>query len=519
MILFLRNISLFLLFSINLFAEAVYLPNTATDSTGQYVYAIWERFIGHFSITQVALSSDYGVTFTNPTITTGNGGSPNLSNDDGSANTSIISTNSTGQYVYAIWNRYNDSNYIVQVALSSNYGATWVNPTITTGDGGSPNLSDDGETAYNPYITTNSTGQYIYAIWSRKYKTTFVVQVAISSDYGVNWTNPTTTTGDGGTPNLSNNNDSGLSPCLTTDSSGQHVYALWYGYDAINESQVVKVAISSDYGVTWIDPTTATGNGGTPNLSDNDEVAKSCHIITNSTGQYVYAIWIRDQIVQTVKSSDYGVNWVKPTTTTGDGGVPNLSNNADTADFPHINTDSTGQNIYSIWCVKKRCVENELKPIVQAASSSDYGVTWINPIAEVANFTNEVGLPAGPQIDTILTKKYSYGVIFNQDNSNTVMQSANEVVLTEGIYLNVYYKMYSKYVIFQNNYVDEIYWNYVPGAVSYRVYLNNLSKLVYEGKDLEYFHQRLFLKDPKTYLVTWLDSESVESNPSQITIE
>ena len=166
-------------------------------------------------------------------------------------------------------------------------------------------------------------------------------------------------------------------------------------------------------------------------------------------------------------------------------------------------------------------IENPLdsNTIVQTAQSSDYGVTWINATAKIDSSLDQTELPAGPAIDTNLTKKYSYGVEFNLDNSNTVMQTASEVILTDGTYLNVYYKIYAKKILFQSSYVTGIYWNVVTGAVSYRVYLNTMSNLVYEGTDLEYFDQSVYLKDPKTYLVTWLDSESVESNPSQIIIE
>jgi hypothetical protein len=135
------NISLFfLLYIVQLFSENVYLPNITSDNTGQYVYAIWSKYTNNGRVIQVMKSSDYGVTFENPSITTGDGGIPDLSNESKRANSAVISTNSTGQYVFAIWERTDGFNYIIQTANSSDYGNTWANPNISTGNGGSPNF-------------------------------------------------------------------------------------------------------------------------------------------------------------------------------------------------------------------------------------------------------------------------------------------------------------------------------------------------------------------------------------------
>ena len=65
-----------------------------------------------------------------------------------------------------------------------------VNFTIptTTPTGISPNLSEAGEGALRPQITTDSTGKYVYAVWNRSDGSNQIIQVAISSDYGNTWT-------------------------------------------------------------------------------------------------------------------------------------------------------------------------------------------------------------------------------------------------------------------------------------------------------------------------------------------
>ena len=88
----------------------------------------------------------------------------------------------------------------------------------------------------------------------------------------------------------------------------------------------------------------------------------------------------------------------------------------------------------------------------------------------------------------------------------------------DGIYLEDHYRCSDVNDLLKGHYVNGIYWDAVGGAQSYRVYEDLMSNLVYEGTDLKYLHQHMFLKQEKTYLVTWLDSELVESDPSQITI-
>jgi hypothetical protein len=119
----------------------------------------------------------------------------------------------------------------------------FVDPTTTPADDGTPNLSDSGEPAFEPQIATSSTGKYVYATWYRSDGTNSRIQVAISSDYGITFSDPTTTPADDGTPNLSDSGEIAYAPQIATSGTGQYVYAIWRGYDGTDNR--IQVAISN----------------------------------------------------------------------------------------------------------------------------------------------------------------------------------------------------------------------------------------------------------------------------------
>lgn len=400
-------------------------PKIVTDATGQYVYALWFRSDNSTNCwtVQTAKSTDRGVTWSNPDSTTGNGVS-DLSNRSKNAWNAQIATSVANKYVYAIWQRYDDSTnkYTIQLVKSSDYGVSWVNPTTVTGNA-TPDLSNNTKNASNPQIATDATGQYVYAIWNREHNTTnnSVIQVVISSDYGVSWTNPTTVTGSA-TPDLSINTKFSNKPEIATDATGQYVYAIWHIYDSTTLKYGVQCAISSDYGVSWSNPTTVTGNSAA-NLTDNTNNVMNSQIITEDSGRYVYVIWqiyvtaSEKYIVQTVKSSDYGVSWEKPTTVTGNT-IPDLSVRTKDAYYPQIATSANGQYVYGIWNRK----DNETnKNTIQIAKSSNNGVSWTNPTTVTGNATpdlsNNTQNANYSQIATDATGQYIYAIWDRIDNN------------------------------------------------------------------------------------------------------
>jgi hypothetical protein len=357
-----------------------------TSDDGKYVYCAWRESLEQQRI-QVAISSDYGVTWTSPTSTPG--GFPNLSVSGQNASQPELTTDSSGKYVYCVWRRVDGgtTNTTIQVAISSDYGVTWTNPTTVPGTLTTPDLSDNTQDASDCFVKTNSTGQYVYAVWKRADGTgSTIVQVAISSTYGDAWADPTTVTGSG-TPNLSADGNDARTPKVSTDSSGRYVYVVW---DRVNAggNNIIQVAISSAYGDVWVNPTTVTGSG-TPNLSDDGNNAIIPDVITDcNTGKYVYAIWERtdtngNSIIQIAISSTYGDVWVDPTTVTGNG-TPNLSINGQNATTAAIATDNSGRYVYAAW----QRVNSSGNTIIQVAVSSDNGLDWSNPGATTQTTPN-----------------------------------------------------------------------------------------------------------------------------------
>ncbi len=231
------------------------------------------------------------VNFSNPSSTPP-GTPPDLSVTEEDALTSQIATDSSGNYVYAVWTRSNGTNTISQVAISSDAGVTWQDPTTTPPGTTTPNLSDPGPpggNAFTPQITTNSSGRYVYALWYRSDGSNNIIQLAISSDFGVTWQDPTSTPQGSSIPDLSDTSKSSVRAQITTDSSGKYVYAVWQILDGAKT--VIQAAISSDFGKTWQDPTSTPPTTTSPNLSNSSESADLPQITTDSTGRYVYAIW------------------------------------------------------------------------------------------------------------------------------------------------------------------------------------------------------------------------------------
>lgn len=339
------------------------------DATGQYVYAIWNITLsGSDFPVQVGISSDYGRTWINPQSTPSDLGPPYLSLSTNESLTPQITTDETGKYVYAIWARDKNglsNQYITQVAISSDYGNNWTNPLHTMSDLGSPNLSQSGRNSQNPQIACSATGQYIYAIWQNSPVGggNYIIQVGLSSDYGRTWQTPTSTNSDLLTPNLSMSTSNSQIPQIVTSSSGKYVHVIWQAN--IGGSNYPQVCTSSDFGQTWNNPTTL------PQI-----IASNPQIATSSSGQYVYVIWQNNTNpfpIQVMLSSDFGLSWQNPLSTPT-GTTPNLSISSNGP--PQIDTSSSGEYVFAIWTSS-----NGPNFITQVAISSDYGKNWTNPIS------------------------------------------------------------------------------------------------------------------------------------------
>ncbi len=404
-------------------------PEITTDSSGRYIYAMWKRFDGSNFISQVAISSDFGQTFQDP-VSTPTGTSPNLSEPGGTSDEPDITTDASGRYIYAIWDRDEAAITIIQVAISSDFGQTWQDPTTTPPGTTTPNLSDSGQPADHPHIVTDNSGRYVYATWFRNDGIDDIVQVAISSDFGQTWQDPTSTPSDLGTPNLSDSGQTAFEPHIVTDSSGKYVYVIWQRSNGTED--IIQIAISSDFGKTWQDPTTTPPGTTTPNLSVSGAQADEPQVTTDSSGRYVYAVWDRvngsgNEIIQIAISSDFGQTWQNPTSTPPGTTTPNLSDPGPPggeAEEPFVTTDSTGRYIYVTW------FRNDgTDTRIQVAISHDFGQTWQNPVSTTPgnttpNLSDSGGSAAHGRIIVDNSGRYLQTVWHRVNGGNNTIQVA-----------------------------------------------------------------------------------------------
>jgi len=200
-----------------------------------------------------------------------------LSDSTGIATKPQIIKDSSGKYAHAIWCWLDpiSTNELIQRARSIDYGANWLANT---------NISEIGYDADSPQITTNSTGEYVYATWKRPNGTNEAIQTAISTDYGATWSTAV---------DRSEIGDNCLDPQIITDNSGQYVFLLWIGNNG--EDDMLRLIFSSDFGNTWGEPlalseSTGPGNASNPRIAI-DNIGRTANVIWNQNNK-TYQLFI-----------------------------------------------------------------------------------------------------------------------------------------------------------------------------------------------------------------------------------
>ena len=279
------------------------------SSTGQYQSAIAQN-------NYIYTSSDYGLTLSSVTA-------------PGAPTWTSITVSSTGQYQSAV----------VQNGLiyfSRDYGLTWstyasyeiTTPAVVTVVTAPTTIVS----AALPSISLSSTGQYQSAAVAG------TGNILTSSNYGVTWTSRA----------FSLNWTS-----ISLSSTGKYQSAV---------AQYNYIWVSSDYGITWAQP---TGLGATQNWKS---------ISVSSTGQYQSAVIISGYIWRSI---DYGATWASVTAP----GTPSWFS---------ISVSSTGQYqsavIYggNIW------------------RSIDYGATWASVTAPGTGNWRSISLSSTGQYQTVV---------------------------------------------------------------------------------------------------------------------
>ncbi|NGX62708.1 MAG: hypothetical protein KR126chlam6_00108 [Candidatus Anoxychlamydiales bacterium] len=197
------------------------------QTTKNVIYAVWARSNGSNDIIQLRLSDSSGSNWSSAF---------DLSTTGQTAKNPQIAADKDGQNTYVAWARSNGTNDIIQLSYSSDYGLIWSSPI---------DLSATGQTAKDPQIATDNYGQNIYVTWIRSSGTNDIVQVAYSTDFGSTWSSPV---------DLSDAGQNAQDPQITTDADGQKACVIWTRSDGTKD--VIQVSGSQFYGSLWSIPQT-----------------------------------------------------------------------------------------------------------------------------------------------------------------------------------------------------------------------------------------------------------------------
>ncbi|NGX41351.1 MAG: hypothetical protein KR126chlam4_01190 [Candidatus Anoxychlamydiales bacterium] len=172
-------------------------------------------------------------------------------------------------------------------------------------------------------------------------------------------------------------------PNISTNDTGECVYVIWV------EDKKLFSSASSDNGGSFIDPIELY-------TCDIESFITETNIITNSTGEIVYAIWVDgyDEINLRV-STDFGTRF------------SDVIKIAKGSNF-HIITDPSGKNIFISF-------ESDS---IQVISSSDYGSSFSKPIQLVKEGENQT---IAASLDT-----NNIYVVFEGENDNLELSASSD---------------------------------------------------------------------------------------------
>ncbi|NGX34350.1 MAG: hypothetical protein K1060chlam1_00702 [Candidatus Anoxychlamydiales bacterium] len=193
-------------------------------------------------------------------------------------------------------------------------------------------------------------------------------------------------------------------PNIATDSTGKYVYAIWI----YSTGNVVQFSRSIDFGENFPAAASAT------TLSDTTSIVTTLpKIVTSDRGQYVHAIWSGLKApatinqVQASSSNDFGVTW------TSFVNIPELSQSDFNASNLDLATDGQGKNVYAVW---QKSIGGGTT-IVQISRSNDFGATWT--FEKTLSSTTAAVVSQTPKVVTDKTGKYVY-VIWAQTGAEGV---------------------------------------------------------------------------------------------------
>lgn len=337
--------------------------------------------------------------------TTGWSSPANLSAAGKTALSPQVASSADGGMLAAIWTRY-DSNgdAIIQTAHSTDGGGTWSSPI---------GISDQGQSAANPQISTSVDGSSQSAIWLRFDGANAIVQTSTSTNGGNQWS-PVV--------DLSAAGHSASNPQIAASADGSKLTAVWPWFDGSHN--VIQTKTSSDSGNNW---------SATTQLSASGENAASAQVVSSAAGSKVTAVWTRfdgkNNIVQVSTSVDGGAGWSL---------AADLSADARDASSPQVSASVDGSKLTAIWSrvsdsgglvpsTTVKAVRSDdngrLVPptTVQAARSDDSGGSWKAPTDVSVKGRDAVS----PQVASSAEgTKLAATWARTNNNSRTIIQSA-----------------------------------------------------------------------------------------------
>ncbi len=172
-------------------------------------------------------------------------------------------------------------------------------------------------------------------------------------------------------------------PQITTNNYGQYVYAIWTKNDGTND--IVTTAYSSDWGKTWVNSFS---------LSESGQNALNPMITNNVFQNYIYAIWSKSNGTNYIIQFDASKNsysWLSPI---------NLSTTGEDASKPQIITKDIGKGVYVVW-IRSDGSNN----IAQFIQSSNFANSWSNifDLSDVGQDAQNVKIDCSSLRQTIST--------------------------------------------------------------------------------------------------------------------
>lgn len=504
---------------------------------------------------QASRSVDSGITW--QTVNT-------LSSSNQNANNPVFSFDSSGNGI-CVWQKFNGTNTLVQAARTTNKGVSWSTPvfvslpgedvskiTVKCGTNGNAicawqvgssiysikaSKTNDGGLSWStpvsfstngvwPQIGFDSSHNRFCLIWGNYYLGGYYIYASSTSDNGASWSIPVTI---------------GIAYAgkIDFDNSGHGICA------AVDSSYNVKISRTTDGGLNWSSFGTIS-SGGYISYSDNP-----IQLDFGGTNQAVL-VWPRqagvDYAKQASSTADGGLTWTTPVIISNgalnadytglafengvaiamwrtvsppnnyivnarstDGGVSWSTPSAMTspsADLPQV--DMIGSSAVAVWLKS-----DGLNNLVQATFSSDSGASWSTPV-NISAPTQDALTPQLAMYSNIAENAglTALSVWARSNGANNVIQSSSTAI-SNNYGFSAFGKQSYRNGLFQRDIVNEISWESVAAAVTYRVYNDNA--LLYQGNG-PYYQHGMKAGAHYTYTVVWVDGSGVENDAVNISL-